>query len=371
MTDYQYYWLPPPNYPTYIACFTARENVQGLEVSDVSLVYCDDGSAIADVLVCNGRKECKNSEDERQCPVCSWTKSCVCDMFHYQCDDGGCVHYDHMCDSFPDCPNGDDEFFCNADNKFPYFNIHVIKESFITDLCDPPQGDMLMCRTKLQCYNSSAICHYDHSGGVMAYCEDGPHLGWGSKCYFIECRQHFKCVMFYCIPTRKVCDGVADCPVGEDEANCEEYSCSGHMQCTGAIYCVAPHEICDGISHCPQQDDEKYCQVCPHGCQCKGRGIYCHNVTHNLYINRLYPPSVLLLDNSYSMFVEFYRQLLTHMNYVWLINLRNGLFVSILENLANSTQYFLSVKYLYLNHQGLYITFSLYQWSQYDLSKFV
>ena len=354
----RYYWLPPPNYPTYIPCFIARERAIRPDVSDVSLFKCEDGSVIADVLVCNGRKDCKNSEDEQQCPMCSSAisdlQSCVCDMFYYQCDGGGCVHYDHMCDSFVDCPGGDDEFYCTDDNKFPYFNKIFLTGSFVTDLCDPPSGDMLMCRTKLQCYNSSAICHYDHSGGVMAYCEDGSHINTGSKCHFIACRQHFKCMMSYCIPTRKICDGIIDCPVGEDEANCEEYICPGHMRCSGVTYCVPPHEICDGISHCPQQDDEKYCQVCPHGCQCKGTGIYCCNVTVHLQNNQLYSPSVLMLHSSYSIFVEFYKHFLRQIKYVWLISLRQGSFVSVLENLENTTQYFQSVKFLYLNYQGLY-----------------
>ena len=143
---------------------------------------------------------------------------------------------------------------------------------------------------------------------MISYCEDGSHIGWGSNCRFIECRQHFKCMMSYCIPTRKLCDGVIDCPVGEDEANCNEYICPGHMRCSGVTYCVPPHEICDGISHCLRQDDEKYCQVCSQGCQCKRTGIYCYNVTGSLQRNKLYPPSVLLLHNSYSMFVEFYRK---------------------------------------------------------------
>ena len=265
------------------------------------------------------------------------------------------MHYDHMCDSFADCPIGDDEFYCTDDNKFPYFNKILSTGSFVTDLCDPPSGDMLMCRTKLQCYHSSAICHYDHSGGVMAHCEDGSHINTGSKCHFIECRQHFKCMMSYCIPIRKICDGIIDCPVGEDEANCDKYICPGHMRCSGVTYCVPPHEICDGISHCPQQDDEKFCQVCPHGCQCKSTGIYCYNVTAHPQNHQLYSPSVIMLHNSYSIFVKFYKHFRMHMKYVWLISLRHGSFVSILENLVNTTQYFQSVKCLYLNYQGLYI----------------
>ena len=66
-----YYWLPPPNYPTHIPSFKAREETLRQDVNDVSLFKCEDGSLIADVLVCNGRKDCKNSEDEQQYPMCS------------------------------------------------------------------------------------------------------------------------------------------------------------------------------------------------------------------------------------------------------------------------------------------------------------
>ena len=80
-------------------------------------------------------------------------------------------------------------------------------------------------------------------------------MKWGSICRHIECRKHYKCQRSYCITTRKICDDVIDCPVGDDEAGCEAYSCAGHMRRHGVTYCVPPHEICDGISlcisHCP------------------------------------------------------------------------------------------------------------------------
>ena len=282
-----YMWLPPPHYPTYVPCFKARREKTSVARNDEMPWYmCDDGSVIPHVLVCNGASDCNFSEDERQCSVCSPGNSfCSCTMFHYQCEGGGCVLYDHVCDSIVDCPNGDDETFCQSMKVYPYFNGKMIKMSLITDLCDPPDGERLACRSKLQCYNSSEICHYDHSDGVIAYCEDGSHIFQGSLCRYTECRKHYKCPHSYCISTRKVCDGVIDCALGDDEAQCEVYKCPGHMRCHGVMYCVPPHEICDGISHCPQQDDEKYCQTCPQGCQCKGTAIYCNTITtHILYI---------------------------------------------------------------------------------------
>ena len=267
------------------------------------------------------------------------------------------MHYDHVCDSLMDCSDGDDETFCHYKNKFPHFDDVIIHASFTIDLCDPPLGDMLMCRTKLQCYNSSTICHYDHSGGVMAHCEDGSHMGWGTHCQFVECRQ-YKCLSSYCIPTRKVCDGIVDCPVGDDEAMCSKYSCPGHMRCFSVSFCVPPHEICDDIGHCPHQEDEKYCQVCPQDCHCKGTAVYCHNVGSPLSIHNMYSPSALFLHNSFPMFMELYNQSEYKMNYVWLLNLKYGSFVSLLEGQVNIFEHYLSVKFLYLNHQGLGTLFS-------------
>ena len=308
----------------------SREPSIAAEIQEPLWYRCEDGSIIADVLVCNGKTDCKNSEDEQNCSACSWDNTllllCDCKMFYYQCDSGQCIHYDHMCDSVLDCPDGDDEEFCHDTKVFPQFGGKLIKASYITDLCDPPSGDMLMCRTKLQCYDSSHICLYDHSDGVMAYCEDGSHMGWGSLCSYIECRKHYKCLESYCIPTRKVCDGVIDCSVGDGETGCEIYSCPGHMRCHGATYCVPPHEVCDGISHCPQQEDEKYCQKCPQGCQCKGTAMYCKNVTLESLAEPFSPPSALILDDSYLIFEKLYTHHFSKLRHIRVLNIRKGSF---------------------------------------------
>ena len=355
--NYYYFWLPPPYYPTYIPCFKAREQAITISADEISWYRCEDGSVIPDVLVCNGKSDCRSSKDEIQCFACSWDVSfclsCSCSIFHYQCKNGGCVHFDDLCDSTLDCPHGDDETFCQSMKVYPYFNAEIITKSFITDLCDPTIGDLLMCRSKLQCYNSSDICYYDHSDGVMAYCEDGSHIGRGSLCRYIECRKHYKCPHSYCIPVRKVCDGVTDCPVGDDEVQCHTYQCRGHMRCQGVTYCVPPHEICDGISHCPQQEDEKYCQMCPEGCQCKGTAIYCNNVTTLFLNDQFHSPSALILYNSNYVFDAIYNNYFSKLSYIWLLDIKYGLFYSQLEQGVNTPRSFLSVKFLYLNHQGL------------------
>ena len=98
----------PRNYPTYLTCFKPQEKVIFPSVNGVAVYKCKDGSLIAGVLLCNGRADCSNSEDEQQC---SWEDSCG--MFHYMCEGGGCVHYDEVCDSFVNCQHGDDETLCH------------------------------------------------------------------------------------------------------------------------------------------------------------------------------------------------------------------------------------------------------------------
>ena len=126
------------------------------------------------------------------------------------------------------------------------------------------------------------------------------------------------------------------------------------MRCFGVTFCVLPHEICDGIAHCPKQEDEKYCQVCPQNCHCKGSTIYCNNVVTSLQNYHPYSPSALILYNSYSIFVELFNHSLTRVNYVCLIDLRYGSFVNLIEQQEEITMHYFSVKFLFLNHQGIY-----------------
>ena len=363
----RYIWFAPPLYPTYMPCFAERRQIADEKIIQNLTVYtCEDGSVIPDALVCNGRSDCKNSEDETLCSICSADSlstcfesctfpNCQCYSFYYQCQRGGCVHYDHVCDSLVDCPDGDDESACQQKKIFYGFDKISIKKSYYVDLCDPPIGDMLMCRSNPQCYNSTAICHYDHSGGVMAHCEDGSHLGTGSLCRYIECPQQYKCSKSYCIPPRKVCDGIIDCPTGDDEISCAHYKCPGHMRCSGVSFCISPNEICDGIGHCPQHDDEKHCQRCSSGCKCKGTAIYCQDIKNLALVDDLQSPSALILHNSLEVFAELYNQHRSNMQYVWSVALRHGSLGTLLHTEINLlSKAFLSVKVLYLNHLGLH-----------------
>ena len=97
-----------------------------------------------------------------------------------------------------------------------------------------------------------------------------------------ECKDsHFICPSdaFTCLPVFLRCNGVFDCPLHEDEAGCDSYTCPGFYRCRGSRVCVHPDHVCDGVPHCPQRDDELLCHLtCPHECVCHGWAFVCKDV---------------------------------------------------------------------------------------------
>ncbi|KAK2192054.1 hypothetical protein NP493_40g08029 [Ridgeia piscesae] len=127
---------------------------------------------------------------------------------------------------------------------------------------------------------------------VQTSCRDGAHLRTG--CGGAECGAGmYHCPLSFCIPHRKICDGIVDCPGGEDELDCHNYTCPGLLKCRGADICVSHGEVCDGVAHCPvYREDEKYCdhkdEICDK-CHCVGYVANCRRSN----ITRLSPSSTV------------------------------------------------------------------------------
>ena len=173
------------------------------------------------------------------------------------------------------------------------------------------------------CYPTHLRCIYNVYKSHVIGCPGQEHL---KACELHQCPHMFKCLTSYCIPTYLLCDGVQNCPNGEDEQSCERFTCAGLLRCRYDNVCVHPSDICDGHRHCLMSgDDERFCNItmCPPMCTCHGSAITCkkdlprlktlspnfrHMMLHDMYIHSKYQLQSLnalvqlhILDSSFEV----------------------------------------------------------------------
>ncbi len=95
----------------------------------------------------------------------------------------------------------------------------------------------------------------------------------------------FKCAFSHCVPFHLVCNGISDCPDGDDELSCPPDNCPNLFRCSLETTCIDLAFIQDGKLHCPQsQEDELGFQIakCPKHCHCFGYTLECagKHLTH-------------------------------------------------------------------------------------------
>ncbi len=118
----------------------------------------------------------------------------------------------------------------------------------------------------------------------------------GRNCRNFECPLYYKCKESYCIPRRHVCDGVMDCPTGQEEMNCNPLQkCLRLFWCPVEKICLSLRDICDGWVHCLETNaDEIFCDVtsCPEGRQNRnnqwGKFLVHKHVHHFLSCNNVF-----------------------------------------------------------------------------------
>jgi len=289
---------------------------------------CDNGMCISDLARCNGKFDCTNNEDELNCPAACYVNGvakfamectvelcavneCHCSSYYFKCLAGSCIPYSKVCNQIHDCPDRSDERDCPASlPSETEKDLHscgsgkFVSNFLVNDLVsDCPNGEdewehvtLLdlrrrghiyygnICKDNNQipciwghskCLPSTKICVYDHlNNGDLRYCRNGIHL---QNCMIAACQGMFKCPNTLCVPMHKVCNGVKDCPLGEDEEVCTSpLLCPGMLKCHPGI-CVTQEYICDSVSQCVNNDDEMFCDVtdCPHNCTCIGDLFNC------------------------------------------------------------------------------------------------
>ena len=315
-----------------------------------------------DAFIYGNRAECGNCHRD----------NCTCGRHFYHCQEAGCVPWHKLCDSVTNCPHGDDEEKCGnllsaktsresqmlsrEPNYFQLFqcprsgyfidqdklgdgeidcpvSITVVETLRFYDrvestmfLAEDERSPMrnitatscpsntLWCPYSInhECFPFQRICVFDRDNlGRMQFCPNGGHL---LHCSMIECLGFYKCPMSYCLPLSRVCDGVRDCPRGDEERNCPSLPmlCPGMFRCKGSGGCVHQSHVCDGIRDCPVYgDDEWSCDTaeCPPGCHCQAASMYCYmaelsSIDCKQYrsislhmLNYKYNQSVLTLNN--------------------------------------------------------------------------
>ncbi len=295
---------------------------------------CSDETCILERYICDGKAQCPDQSDEMNCRVCIHRElqapdatfcyndclapDCVCSEFYFQCISGGCVSWRSVCDCVQDCTDHSDELACEdsmcirkkaqlpinkVDELFHCGDGQSIEVKYVNDMlpdcqnqadeeislhtnntvwddyCQPPET--LPCAYGYPvCFSMTDLCvaRFEDSG-VLVGCRNGAHL---ENCDEFQCPRHFKCPSAYCIPTHYVCNGVFDCPHGEDEMSCTVLTCPGLLKCHRDNLCVHPDNINDGRIDCVQsEDDEDIPQKEPcawNQCRCRSDILICSNL---------------------------------------------------------------------------------------------
>ena len=362
---------------------------------------CSDGTCVSQIHVCDGIPDCPVGEDEyctcvrgktkhqaRYCAKVCKPGECQCPDLFLQCDSGGCISSHLICDGQPDCPDYRDESLCiyykevtvadlkpSKSLKFECSNGVPIDYSKANDLIPDCQGmdsedekeykkilknpkppssdkcdlDQLACFPgHSKCFHIENLCIFTRTKSFqLGSCRNGAHL---QDCKDYDCAIHYKCPSAYCISYSYICDGVSDCPDGEDEDRCDQVTCPGLVKCRTDVVekCVHPSELCDGVSDCQDGEDEQLCDVgrCPTNCQCLAYAVSCNNARLQSLRN-VTKYSNYKLISIHNSFLDFQFLSFQKQDLVVFLNLSRNALIHFCDIKTSTRDYFKSFTLLY------------------------
>ena len=283
---------------------------------------CEDeeGGCVVWHHVCDGKYDCPSGSDESTCVIISGPYDARLDVpltgsntvgdcggeKYYKCElSDACIEESQVGDGLPDCPLWQvmsEENYGIAYPVVPWIytaeDEDIRSNNTLSQSC--PVGS-IPCPygPPYSCIRLDQLCVYavDYLGRLN-FCTSGGHL---TDCYHFDCSGMYKCATSYCLSLPLVCDGITDCPLGDDESGCvsSNLTCPGFLKCKGG-QCVHLTHVCDGKYDCPLVgEDELHCdrKQCPENCICTAASIVCIKASIKIF-NALSYKAIMIHQNN-------------------------------------------------------------------------